>query len=355
MPSGTDVSSIIEQQLLAAACSAFQSSTQIYKAKPMAASRISGEIDGVIQFEIGPKTLTMPVRVAHRASRSNILLASSQLKSTRIDGRPAMLVAPYIDTRLATFLIDSDIPFLDSAGNVFIREDDVTIMITGRPRLPGIVASQSTRATTGKGLQVMFALATQPGLVNEPYRKIAQASGAALSTVNQVIDDLLDRGLLVTRRNGQRIFPDWQKYVEEWVSLYPTRLRPKLAMSTFTSTSSDWWRSFDFSRFGARLGGEAAADLVTHELKAAQVTIYAQQSLGTEFLKQARLRQTAGGDVEILASFWVEPLTDGWHAPESMPVVHPLLAYADLIASGDSRNASVATHLYKRYIENIHA
>ncbi|MBP0594494.1 hypothetical protein J8I87_33490 [Paraburkholderia sp. LEh10] len=355
MTSRPDGVSITEQQLLAGACAAFRSSTRIYRAKPVVPSRFGLEADSAIQFDIDGKKLVMPVQVASRASRPDILLASSRLKSARVDGRPVMLVASYVDPELAAHLIDSDIPFLDAAGNAFIRAREATIMIVGRPRLVWAIGARATRSTTSKGLQVMFALATQPGLASEPYRKIAEVSGAALSTVNQVIDDLLSRGLLATRRTGQRIFPDWRKYVDEWVSLYPARLRPRLAMSRYTSTTPDWWRSFDFLKFDARLAGEAAADLVTQELKAARVTIYAQHNLGADFLKEARLRPAPDGDVEVLASFWREPAEYGWDASASLPVVHPLLVYADLIASGDSRNLSVAKDIYERYLENLHA
>ncbi|MEM5382576.1 type IV toxin-antitoxin system AbiEi family antitoxin [Paraburkholderia phymatum] len=355
MISRPDVLSITGQQILAGACRAFQSSTRIYKAKPLAASRISPEAHGAIQFDIDGKKLVMPVHLASRANRANVLLVSDRLQSARVDGRPLMLVAPYVDPDLAMDLIDRNIPFLDAVGNTFIQEPEATIMIMGRPRLPWATGTQTSRSTTSKGLQVMFALATQPGLASEPYRKIAEASGAALSTVNQAVDDLLARGLLVTRKNGERIFPDWQKYVDEWVSLYPTRLRPKLALSTYTATSPDWWRAFDFLKFDARLGGEAAADLVTQELKAVRVTIYARQNLAADFLKEARLRPSPDGEVEVLASFWREPADFGWDTSPSLPVVHPLLVYADLIASGDSRNLSVAKHVYKRYVGNLHA
>ncbi|WP_109483212.1 type IV toxin-antitoxin system AbiEi family antitoxin [Paraburkholderia sp. C35] len=356
MSSRIGASSITEQQILAGACAAFQISTRIYTARTVSASGSDSEADAVIRFDIDGKKLSMPVRVESRASSIGTLLASSnRLKSVRVDGRPLMMVRPYVDPGMAAQLIELGIPFLDVAGNVFIREPEATIMIVGRPRVPSAAATSTARSTTGKGLQVMFALATQQGLASEPYRKIAEMSGAALSTVNQVIDDLLARGLLAARKNGQRIFPDWQKYVDEWVSLYPTRLKPKLTLPGYSATSPDWWRTFDFSRFDTRLSGEAAADLVTQELKAVRVTIYAHRNLGAEFLKAARLRPSADGDVEVLASFWREPVDYGWDTSTTLPVVHPLLVYADLIASGDSRNLSIAKGIYERYIENFHA
>jgi hypothetical protein len=48
-------------------------------------------------------------------------------------------------------------------------------------------------ATTSKGMGIMFALATQPGLVAKSYRAIADASGVALGTVNLAIADLIAR------------------------------------------------------------------------------------------------------------------------------------------------------------------
>jgi len=351
-----DAQSITAQQLLLGACNAFQASTRVYKAKLAAAPASGSEADGAILFDIDRKKLLMPVHAAFRVNSSNVLLATSRLQSAEIDGRPVMLAATWIDGDVAAHLIDHDIPFIDLAGNVFIREPEATIMILGRPRLLLADRMQRTaRSTTSKGLQIMFALATLPGLANEPYRTIAEVSGAALSTVNQVIDDLLARGLLYARSNGERIFPDWPKYVDEWVSLYPTRLRPKLASSRYAATSPDWWRSFDFAKFDARLGGEAAADLVTHELKAASVTIYARQNPGADFLKEARLRPDPDGEVEVLTAFWREPAEYGWTEPTPLPLVHPLLVYADLIASGDSRNLSVAKSLYEQYVETLHA
>ena len=153
-----------------------------------------------------------------------------------------MLIAPQSTRTLAGRLIEQNVPFLDAAGNAFLREPEGMVMISGRPKPQHVQKPQTGRATTRKGLQVMFAIATQPGLVSQPYRTIAQASGVALSTVNQAdFYDLQFRGLVALKSSGERIFPDWQKFVFEWTSLYQTRLRFKLGARRFASTTPDWW------------------------------------------------------------------------------------------------------------------
>jgi len=345
--------SFLETQILADACDAFGRSTGLYKAKPVRGGLPRGV--AAIEFDLVGRKFEMPALVATRlgaADIANLLLAEhrSSARETRPLERPLMLVASYVEPELAGRLIEQKVPFLDTAGNVFLSESECMVMISGRPKPEQLKKSPAGRSTTRKGLQVMFAIATQPGLVSQPYRTIAQACGVALSTVNQVIDDLQFRGLVALKSSGERIFPDKQKFVSEWTSLYPTRLRFKLGARRFASTTPDWWREFDFAKFDARLGGESAADILTHELKAANVTVYSRVPLGNQFMLSARLRPDPRGDVEILEAFWPEPLESAWIESGGQPLVHPLLIYADLVASGDSRNLAAATQIYEQYI-----
>jgi len=355
MPS-RQVLSFTDYQLLADACNAFAESTRVFKAAPAVAQDSSSTMaDAAIAFEVDGRKFKMPVNLQGGASVPGLLLAPQRLYSTEVaahERRALMLVAPFIEPALAQHLVETNQPFLDTAGNVFLREPEATIMIAGRPKPASAISKATARATTRKGLQVMFALATQPGLVNESYRKIADASDVALSTVNQVVDDLIDRGLLATRRNGVRLIPDWPKYVQEWVSIYPSRLRAKLKSHRFASTSPDWWQTFDFAQFHARLGGEAAADLLTGALRPAQVTIYSQVVPEPKFLLMARLRPDPTGDVEVVQAFWPEDRSQGWPLDAGQPLVHPFLIYADLIASGDSRNLETAKLINEQYLSS---
>jgi hypothetical protein len=143
--------------------------------------------------------------------------------------------------------------------------------------------------------------------------------------------------------------PDPKRFVTEWVSLYPSRLRSRLGARRFASTSPDWWRSFDFAQYDAMVGGEAGADVITNALKASSVTVYTRTAVTADFMIHARLRPDDYGDVEILEAFWPSSLMDAGRS-DRLPVVHPLLIYADLVATGDSRNLSVAEQIYDSYL-----
>lgn len=343
--------SFSEQQTLVTACEAFEDVTQRCKAEPGQIARSQNAIaDASIRFGISGKRFDMPVVVKPEIDRqwSSAVLHRKQISRSDAHGRPLMLVTQYVSAKQAAELIAMHIPFLDAAGNAYLDEPEATIMITGREKPAFTRAPKTSRSTTPKGLRVMFALASEPGLVREPYRTIAEVSDVALNTVNVAMDDLIVRGLVAVKAEG-RVIVDRRRFIEDWVSLYPTRLRPKLGARRFTSSTPDWWRKIDFKDYDARLGGEAGAESLTQELKSVTVTVYVHSGVTPKFMTAARLRPDERGEVEILEAFWPASAEDQWQSV--MPgLVHPLLIYADLIASGDSRNHSVAQTIYDQFL-----
>lgn len=350
-----------EKQLVEDACAAFQRTTIRFKAKPaLSAARQAraahGAEDGTVQFDINGRKFTMPVSVKTRVGAPGVLIAQHQMRAREPNAlnRPLMLVTQYVWPELAEQLVARNVPFLDMAGNAYLCEPELIVMITGRPKPAHSIARPSARSTTPKGLQAMYALATRPGLVAMPYRTIADAAGVSLNTIKETLDDLLARGLVAERRSGERLLPDPKRFIIEWASLYPSRLRPKLGGRRFASTTPDWWRSFDFGAFEAMLGGEAGADVLTNALKASSATIYTQKAIPNEFMLRARLRPDERGDVEILEAFWPPSLIQTLEQ-DTPPLVHPLLIYADLIATGDDRNISIAEQIYDDHLAQQHA
>ncbi|VWC75687.1 hypothetical protein BLA17378_06808 [Burkholderia aenigmatica] len=351
MPANTSLS-LPEQHVLDEACAAFERATRRFRARPVRVpAAYQARADAMIRFDVAGQAFEMPVAVRLRVeSLAGALAALRRGGGSAVPGeRPLMLVAPHLSAELAAGLTDQGIPFLDTAGNACLIQPEATVMISGRPKPARAPRRQSSRATTPKGLAVMFALATQPGLVAQPYRTIAAASDVALGTVNLAMDDLIARGLVGQRRNGERLLPDWPRFVQEWAALYPSRLRAKLPSRRFASLAPDWWRGFDFAAFDARLGGEPAADLLTHDLKPAAITVYTHGPASNRLLLQGRLRPDERGDVELVEAFWPPSAALDWHEQEG-PVVPPLLIYADLVSSGDSRNLAIADRIHDRYL-----
>ena len=356
-----------EQRALTLACEAFSDATHLYQATPVSASGRKGRADARmstndgpdawIRFDVAGNHLVMPVVIKASASSlgAGVIVNRMRSRATPEDNRPLMLVTQHVTPRLADELITKRIPFLDTAGNVFLQTPEATIMIVGRSKPTLQRLDQTSRSTTPKGMRMTFALLTLRGLVHEPYRTIAEFSGVALNTVNLAMDDLMDRGLVVVKGKN-RVIVDRRRLVDDWVGLYPTRLRPKLSPQRFTSWAKDknWWLNPEALDPQARLGGEVAADILTRKIKPATVTVYTPGGLAPKMMSKAMLRPDERGDVEVLEAFWPVAAEDRWGLPDR-GVVHPLLVYADLIMSGDDRNREVAQAIYASYMAKENA
>lgn len=257
-----------------------------------------------------------------------------------------ILVADYVNPKMADRLRQRDVQFIDTAGNAFVKTPFHHVLIKGNRKpetLGGGGIPRKRRAFTATGLKVTYAFLCQPELVAEPYRGIAEIAGVALGTVGRVIDDLVEAGHLV-ERNGERRLVHREALLQTWVERYPAALRPKLQLGVFNTEQANWWTNFPIQEFGGYWGGEIAGAHYTDYLRPAIATIYLPKLKQRELIAAARLRKMAlpiyqPGIVELLTPFWAI------HGDED-PYVHPILAYADLIATGDARNLEVAEKLY---------
>lgn len=255
-----------------------------------------------------------------------------------------ILVAPYITRETAGRCKELKLPFIDTAGNAYIEAEGLLVFVVGNHR-PIDATTQKFRAFTPAGLQLTFALLCRPDLVNTNYRAIAAAAKVALGTVGPVMKDLQDRKLIQVGAHGELRFADPRRALEEWVTRYPTTLRPKLHARRFDAEAQTL-RTADLIQFRAVWGGEAAADRLTHMLLPTVFTVYTEENLA-RIAAAHRLRMArANGNVEILDKFWNFTIND---LPAD--VAPPQLVYADLMATNDGRNVEIANLIYEQFID----
>lgn len=299
-------------------------------------------LGGAMRFDLGQgRIFTLPVAVKRSVDRFSAVAHVAELQHRA--GRKLLLVTSHVSPEMADRLRSNDIAFLDTAGNVSLALPDALLYVVGR-RLPEQgMPKQRARTGSPKQLEVLYAMMTRPELLAAPYRTIASAAGVALSTVNLALDDLLNRGLLAVGPHGKRCFSDWDRVLDEWATLYPLRLRPKLPSRRFAATRRDWWHAIDLARHDAVLGGEAAAEKLAHNLRAERITLYAGSVTPRELLLEARLKADPDGEVEVVQRFWpASSRTDTTFTPD---VAHPILVYADLLDTGESRNVEAARQI----------
>jgi len=257
-------------------------------------------------------------------------------------GGPPLLVAPYITREVAERCRQLHLPFIDTAGNAYLEGPGLLVYVVGNTK-PIELRKNHFRALNPAGLQIAFALACQPALVQTNYREIAARAGVALGTVGPVMKDLEARGYLRSHKEPNRKLLDPERMIEEWVIHYPVTLRPKLNPRRFWAATERLHQA-DLIQQNAYWGGEAAAEKLTRYLKPTQFTIYAREPVA-KLIAAGRMRADPAGNVEILDAFW------HFDPDKTFPdVVPPVLAYADLLATHDGRDAEAARMIYEQRI-----
>ncbi|BAU49562.1 hypothetical protein SVA_3014 [Sulfurifustis variabilis] len=314
-------------------------------AMPAAAVKVhvrlpEGVADAVLKL---PDGKTLIVEVKRTLTPATLGQAAAQLARFK---KPGVLVAPYVTPPMAERLKALDVPFMDTAGNAYIRLPNLLIFVTGRKLQALTPREKRLRALRPTGLKVLFALLCRPDLIDAPYRDIARAAGVALGTVGWVFDDLRRLGHIRETKAHGRVLEDREGLIDKWVEAYARELRPKLKPRRFRVANADWWKTEDLAELDMWLGGEPAAGILTKHLRPEVITIYGD----THFATLARRTQPAKdehGNLELLQKFWHFdlPRTD-----KRYPLAPPLLIYADLVATADARNIETAQIIRERFL-----
>lgn len=251
-----------------------------------------------------------------------------------------LLITRYVNPQIAELLREMGIQFIDTAGNAYINQLPLYIFIKGNKLAEKPIPEQIQRAFRPAGLQVLYALLCNPEIEDEPLRGIAKAADVALGTVNLVMKELERMGYLLEMGRRRRRLVRKDKILKRWVTAYPEQLRPKLFRGRFRAVNYDWWKDIKIEDFGAYWGGEVAAAFLTKYLRPEIATIYTRHPIGKLILKN-KLKKDPYGNVEILNLFWGFKFN-----AFNNPLVHPILVYADLMATGDTRNIEAAGIIY---------
>ncbi|MCK9304106.1 MAG: type IV toxin-antitoxin system AbiEi family antitoxin [Bacteroidales bacterium] len=266
---------------------------------------------------------------------SNLMIITDQLGATHVE-----------------ILINAGVAFMDMAGNISLDLPGMSTLITGRKLSKGLRQPTIGRAFQTSGLKLIYAFLTdldscdnlKDALINQSFRSINQQTGISLGSIGWILQDLRDAGFIVM--DGKtRLLMDRKKLFNKWVAGYIDRLRPKLLTKRFSVSSNDWWKSVHLNIPDQLWGGEVAASKLTRFLKPQIVTIYTNLGID-DLILDAGLRVDQDGEVELMHSFWKKPIVH-------KDCTHPILVYADLLASDIDRNRETAHKIYDEYLRNI--
>jgi Uncharacterized protein conserved in bacteria len=276
------------------------------------------------------------VDVKPEISQGNKGVVLQQLKeASREENLPVLLITKYIPSAIAKSFVEEGINYIDVAGNCNIQQNTLLLIIEGK-KIERLPKTNQPRAFQEAGIKLIYCLLVNPDNVNKSFRELSEMSQISLGSVSTIIQELADSNFLL-KTQRKRVLKNKKELLQRWVIAYSDVLRPKLFVKRMSfSNKMDYanWNNLDLSSVSEKTlwGGECAASIITQNLTPANFTIYTDatwKSIG----KSLKLIPDDNGKVEILQLFYNE---------ESEYAVSPLLTYADLMGSGDSRNIATA-------------
>jgi hypothetical protein len=257
------------------------------------------------------------------------------------------VLAPAVGRELGELFEQARINFVDRAGNCHVRLSDKLIArVQGRK---AVRPEPSARALRAPAYRALFALLARPSLIDAPLREIAATAGVSPQTVADLKQRLIDRGFVVKMKAGHVWLPERHNdALSMFVAGFADSLAPQLLIGRYRAAERDpalleqrveplldkvaTWR----------YGGGAAAMRLTGHFRSERTVIYLQDP-PADLPARLRLLPDRAGPIVLMR----EPGRLAFESPRPR-CVHPLLAYADLLAEHDSRAREAAGELYEQ-------
>jgi len=257
-----------------------------------------------------------------------------------------IFIARYISIDTAQTLKSLRINYLDVSGNCYIQTKEFLIYISGRKVQRGQKTNKA-KAFRESGIKLLFQLMSNPDNLQLSYRELAELSDISIGSVSNIMKELEEQRFVLKTKN-KKALKNKSELLQRWVIAYNDVLRQKLLvkrMSFASKSEYTRWNNTDLSSVSEKTvwGGECAAGILTRNLTPANYTIYTDgtwQSVG----KSLKLIPDDNGKVEILRLFY---------KADEQNTVSPLLIYADLMGSGDSRNIEIAEMILNNELQHL--
>ncbi|WP_179374351.1 type IV toxin-antitoxin system AbiEi family antitoxin [Winogradskyella wichelsiae] len=273
----------------------------------------------------------------------------SNFEKHRRQALPLLIASKYITPKAKQLLKEKGINYIDSFGNAYIDLKHLKIYVEQGNAKP--YNSEYSNIFTQSGGQILFNLLKNPELINETQRHLAHISDVSLGSVSKFLKGLFDAGYSVKWNNQQKYqLVNKEALLEKWIVILNEKILPahKIGTFTFSKTNRDNWKN-QLMIPNVLWSGEPAAALLTEYLNPEKFSMFTPLSK-QNIIKDLKLLPDPHGEISIYRPFWLEsnPIE---RVLSSNYTVNPLIIYAQLIYSGNSRNLETAQILYNEHIQ----
>lgn len=299
----------------------------------------------VITTPSGKFDLTADTRRSHLGRETGEALIAKHR-----GGHGAIVLAPLIGADLGNRLAAAKVNFVDADGNCYLALDDRYVA-----RIQQATRGQRAASTAGgiraAGYQVLFGLLADVELRMATVRALAAATGVSMAPAHQMRGRLIEQGLAWRRHDGLFFwFPDrFDDAVAMFVTGYATVLRKKLFVGRYRTPDVDpdatERRISDAlgDQPGWAFGGGSAAQRLTRHYHGPNVTLHLLEPT-PQRLRAIKAVPDRDGPLIVLRT----PGDVGLKGPKPR-IVHPLLAYAELLHEGGERAREAAEEVFERW------
>ncbi|MCT7969566.1 type IV toxin-antitoxin system AbiEi family antitoxin [Laspinema sp. D1] len=277
----------------------------------------------------------------------------------RNNGDKILLITRYLSNPAIDILLEKQIEFIDTAGNIYLNNPAAYILIRGQRRPKGNPLSRSKITVTT--LKLIYILLKNPHILQATVGDIAAAAGIASSTVLRSLQDLYELGYLQRQRDGNYRIVNYPKLLERWEMGYAESLRPQLIVEAFTPAGEESFsdvaeRLMEGAKEGKfLLGGELGAAIATDYLRPQSATLHLVESGPQTSVKsqamaiaaKMRLKPNLKGNIVFVQQFGKQNV---WSEDGMETLADPLLLHAELLLIPDERSQETADRLYTNSI-----
>ena len=300
------------------------------------------EIDGALNLDFKGHTQRFYVEVKKEPREFQL----HQIFHLAEEYNPFMVIAENLFPKIKEALTEHGIAYIEMNGNINIETENILLKVEGK-RKKYLQQEKNGRAFTKAGLKAIFQFLTNENEINDTYRELARNAGIAIGNVKLILEGLLEEGYALRINEKELKLTNKKELLQKWVTAYIEKLKPTLHVGNFRFNNPNEflkWKDLNLEKTLTQWGGEGAGNIYTDYLQPEVLTLYTNEKK-TNIIKEYRLLPDPEGYVNVYKRFWKDkhPFTN---------VVPPIIAYADLLATGNRRCIETAQKIYERLIDN---
>lgn len=307
--------------------------------------------DAILELELEGHPLRFVVETKHHLRTVHV---GPLVHLARQLGEPLLVCAARIPESIGRELREHQVAYLDLGGNAYLRGPGVYFLITGRRPL---ATQRGLRNLTGTEARLLWIFLRDADAGEAVQEDLARRADIALGAVGPGRQKLVDLRILepVGKRQWRVVdrAAGLRRFGEGWGAVIRHKLKPRTYRALLLDEPDELERRLEQGNpeLGCLLGGERAAGHLTGDLRTEHATLHVLPNTQRATARALQLVPDAEGPLTLLERFGAG---DEVRFPDlpGVPLVHPLLAWAECLTVPDERVAQVARELHEQLLED---